>query len=143
MDERGIESRETGEGPWRREQSCGPRIKRTLQPRDIGPRKGGMAEPVIPWRRQETASERSGGVQDVPGVWRRARSDSPTRNRRGPTRRPTSGKGATYKPRAKWKRGGRESEGLIVLQRCGESRAEGRGPTLIVLVHGGKGEGMP
>ena len=108
-------------------QSCGPSLKQTLQPRDIGPRKGGMAEPVISRRRQQTAPGRSGGVQDVPGVWRRARSDSLTRNRRGPTRPPPSGKDRAYKPRAKWCGVGRESEGLIVPLKPGNAGG-GKGP---------------
>jgi hypothetical protein len=124
------------------EQSCGPSIKRALQPRDIGPRKGGTAEPVMSRRRQQTARVRTGAVQDVPGVRRRARSDGLTRNRRGPPRRPPSGAGAAHKPRAKGRRVERESEGSIVPVRFGESRAEGRGPALVALVHGGKGEGM-
>ncbi len=129
--------------PGRGKRSCGPSMKRTLQPRDIGPRKGGMAEPVISRRRQQTAPERSGGVQDVPGVGRRARSDSPTRNRRGPTRQLTSSKDHTYKPSAKWRGVGRESEGRVVPSMVGESRPEGRGPALVVLARGGTDEGMP
>ena len=43
------------------EQRRGPSIKRTLQPREIGPRKGVVAEPIIPRRRQQTASVRAGG----------------------------------------------------------------------------------
>jgi len=125
------------------EQDCGPSMKRTLQPRDINTRKGGMAEPLIPRRRQQTAPGRAGGVQDIPGVWRRARGDSPARNRRDPTRRPTSGKDPTYKPSAKWKGVGRESEGPIVPERAATiTSSEGRGPALVTLVCGGKCEGM-
>jgi hypothetical protein len=113
-----------------------------LQPREREARKGGMAEPLMSRRRQQTAPARSGGVQDVPGVGRRARSDSPTRNRGGPTRPPTSGKDPTYKPKVKWEGVGRESEGLIVLTTPGESREEGEGPALVALVLGGKDEGM-
>ena len=127
----------------RGEQSCGPSMKRTLQSREMSPRKGGMVEPVMSRRRQQTAPGKPGWVQDVPGVGRRARSDSPTRNRRGPPRRSSSDEGAPYKPRVKGVRAGRESEGSIVLLMPGESRAEGRDPALIVLVRGGKGEGMP
>lgn len=124
-------------------QSRGPSMKRTLQPRDIEARKGGMAEPIIPRRRQQTAPARAGGVQDIPGVWRRARGDSPARNRRDPTRPPTSGKDPTNKPSVKWKGVGRESEGLIV-PRSAATRTphEGRGPALVRLACGGKCEGM-
>ena len=125
------------------EPSDGPSLKRTLQPREISPRKGGTAEPVISRRRQQTAPGSTGGVQDVPGVGRRARSDSPTRNRRAPTRRSPSDEGAPYKSKAKWARAGRESEGFVVPSMPGESRVEGRGPALVVLACGGKGEGMP
>jgi hypothetical protein len=125
------------------EQDCGPSMKRTLQPREIDTRKGGMAEPIISRRRQQTAPARAGGVQDVPGVWRRARGDSPTRNRRDPTRPPTSGKDPTYKPSVKWKGAGRESEGPIVLKKAAtRTPSEGRGPALVTLVRGGKCEGM-
>jgi len=125
------------------EQNCGPSMKRTLQPRDIDARKGGMAEPIISRRRQQTAPERAGGVQDVPGVWRRARSDSPARNRRDPTRRPTSGKDPSYKPSVKWKGVGRESAGPIVpMSAATRTPCEGRGPALVALVSGGKCEGM-
>jgi len=125
------------------EQDHGPSMKRTLQPRDINTRKGGMAEPIMSRRRQQTAPVRAGGVQDVPGVWRRAGGDSPARNRRDPTRRPTFGKDPTYKPSAKWKGVGRESEGLIVPERAAtKTPFEGRGPALVTLVRGGKCEGM-
>lgn len=117
--------------------------ERTLQPRDISPRKGGTAEPVISRRRRQTAPGRSGGVQDVPGVGRRARSESPARNRRGPTRQLTSSKDRGYKPKAKCRGVGRESEGRVVPQTAGEGRPEGRGPALVVLVRVGPNEGMP
>jgi hypothetical protein len=123
--------------------SRGPSMKRTLQPRDIDTRKGGMAEPIMSRRRQQTAPGQAGAVQDVPGVWRRARGDSPTRNRRDPTRQPTFGKDRSYKPKVKWTGAGRESEGLIVpLRTATKTPSEGRGPALVTLVRGGKCEGM-
>jgi len=125
------------------ERSRGPSMKRTLQPRDIDTRKGGMAEPIMSRRRQQTAPCEVGAVQDVPGVWRRARGDSPTRNRRDPTRQPTSGRDRSYKPKVKGTGAGRESEGLIVpLKTATRTPSEGRGPTLITLARGGKCEGM-
>lgn len=148
----------TGEIPWaersvespsaavRRpggEQRCGPSIKRTLQPRERSPRKGGVgraghfAAKATDWIRS------SGGMQDAPGVGRRARTEGSIRNRRGPTRRLTSSEGGAYKRNAKWRRAGRESEGRVVPLMPGESRVEGRGPALVVLVRGGKDEGMP
>ncbi len=116
-------------------------MKRTLQPRDISPRKGGVAEPLMSRRRQQTAS-RTGARQDARGVERRACGHSSVRNRRGPSRRPTSGVGGPYKPKVKWGRAGRESEGLIVLLTPSESSEEGRGPALVAPVSGGKREGM-
>ncbi len=124
-------------------QSRGPSMKRTLQPRDIDTRKGGMAEPLSSRRRQQTASMRAGEMQDVPGVGRRARGNSPARNRRDPTRPPTSGKDPSYKPMAKWRGAGRESEGLIVPMRTvNRTPSERRGPALVALVVGGKCEDM-
>ncbi len=69
----------------------------------------------------------TGGVQDAPGVLGRARGYGLTRNRRGPTRLPTSGEGGAYKPMAKWRRAGRESEGFIVPPRLRNSGG-GKGP---------------
>ena len=124
------------------EQSCGPSLKRTLQPRDICPRKGGVGRAGHVAAKATDCIRRSGGMQDTPGVGRRARSDSSTRNRRGPRWLPTSGEGAAYKWNAKWQRARRESEGLIVPVTPGESRDEGRGSALVALACGGKGEGM-
>lgn len=125
------------------EQRRGPSIKRTLQPREIGPRKGGVAEPIMSRRRQQTASVRAGGMQGTPGVGRRARVDSTTRDRRDPTRRLTSSEGRPYKPSVKGAGVGRESEGLVVPRRMATiTPSEGRSPALVALVIGGKYEGM-
>ena len=124
------------------ERSRGPSSERTLQPRDIGPRKGGDGRAGHVAAKATDCIRESGAMQDAPGVRRRARGDSSMRNRRGPHRRPPSGEGAAYKRNAKWQRGGRESEGSIVLLTLGESRDEGRDPALVALVCGGKGEGM-
>ena len=125
------------------EQRRGPSVKRTLQPRDISPRKGGVAEPIMSRRRQQTAFVRAGRMQDAPGVLRRARADSTTRNRRGPTRRLTSSEGWPYKPSAKGASVGRESEGFVVpMTMATITPSEGRGPALVALVGGGKCEGM-
>jgi hypothetical protein len=95
------------------EQVRRPSIKRTLQPRDIRTRKVGQAEPLMPRRRQQTAP-RAGWVQDARGVWRRACGHRSMWNRRDPSRLPTSGDGAAYKPKVKGRRAGRESEGFVV-----------------------------
>jgi hypothetical protein len=115
------------------EQVRRPSDERTLQPRDIRTRKVGLAEPLMSRRRQQTASAIiSGGMQDARGVWRRACGQSSVRNRRDPSRRPTSGVGGPYKPKVKGDRVGRESEGLIVLRTPVERPVEGRGPALVV-----------
>ncbi len=80
--------------------------------------------------------------QDTPGVEGRACDDSRMRNRRGPTRWPTSGQTDSYKPRAKSRRAGRESEGFIVLTTLGETRDEGRGPASVALTLERKCGGM-
>ncbi len=115
------------------EQVRRPSMTRTLQPRDIDSRKVGLAEPLMSRRRQQTAS-RAGAMQDARGVWRRACGHSSVRNRRDPSRRPTSGEGGPYKPKVKRGRAGRESEGLIVLWTPDESPDEGRGPALVAAV---------
>ena len=139
---RSVESPSTAVRSSGGEQNCGPSLKRTLQPRDIGPRKGGVGRADHVTAKATDCIRRSGGMQDTPGVGRRARSDSSTGNRRGPRWRPTLGEGGPYKRNVKWGRARRESEGSIVLPTPGESRDEGRGPALVALARGGKGEGM-
>jgi hypothetical protein len=112
------------------EQSYGPSVRRTLQPRDRCPRKGGVGRAGHVAAKATDCTRRSGGMQDAPGVRRRARSDSSTRNWRDPHRLPTSGEGAAYKRNVKWQRAGRESEGFVVPSIAGESWTEGRDPTL-------------
>jgi hypothetical protein len=112
-------------------------MTRTLQPREINTRKVGPAEPLMSRRRQQTASvwrppqagkPKSGAMQDARGVWRRACGHSSMRNRRDPSRRPTSGEGGPYKPSAKWDRAGRESEGLVVPTTPVEKAGRGKEP---------------
>ena len=109
----GVKSPQRVVGSAGGEQVRRPSIKRTLQPRDIRTRKVGPAEPLMSRRRQQTASA-SGWVQDARGVRRRACGHRSMRNRRDPSRRPTLGEGAPYKPTAKGDRAGRESEGPVV-----------------------------
>ena len=123
------------------EQSCGPNDREPLQPREIGAerrrgRAGHFTAKATDW------ACRTGGAQDPSGVGKAARSDSLVRNRRGPTWRPSTGKDPGYKPSAKCPGARRESEGLIVPWKPGETRTEGRGPALVTLVCGGKCEGM-
>ena len=141
--ERTVESPQGIAGLLGGEQRRGPSIKRTLQPRERCPRKGGVAEPIMSRRRQQTASGRAGGMQDAPGVGRRARVESTTRNRRDPTRRLTSSEGAPYKPSVKGAGVGRESEGLVVpMTMATRTPSKGRSPALVTLERGGKHEGM-
>ena len=114
-----------------------------MQPREIDNRK-------VEWPSRSCRGEGNrlrvevGCAQDAPGVRKRARSEGLMRNRRGPTRRPTSGEGGGYKPKAKCHRAGRESEGLVVPRMAATiTLPEGRGPALVVSAVEGKGEGMP
>ena len=140
--ERGVKSPQGAVWHLGGEQGDGPSIKRTLQPREIGAeRRDGRADHVA--AKATDCTCKTGWVQDVLGVWGRARHDSPSRNRRDPTRQPTSGKDPLYKPSAKGAGAGRESEGLIVPTRTvTRTLSEGRSPALVVLAHGGKCEGM-
>ena len=45
----------------------------------------------------------------------------------------TSGKGDPYKPKVKWDRAGRESEGFIVLTTPAEKAGRGKGPCFCLL----------
>jgi hypothetical protein len=108
-----------------------PSTKRTLQPREIGTRKGGLAEPLMSRRRQQTPRE-IGAWEDTRGVERKACGHRSRWNRRDPSRQPTLGKGGPYKPMVKGDCDGRESEGFIVpLTRATITPAEGRDPALV------------
>ena len=99
-------------------------------------------------RRQQTVPVETGAcdcmrAQDASGVEREARSNSSTRNRRGPTRPPSSGQGAVDKPEAKRQRAGRDSEGLVVpTTAAAKTPPEGRGSALVTRAREGKCEGM-
>ena len=114
-----------------------------MQPREISNRK-------VEWPSRSFPGEGNrlrvctGGAQDTPGVGKRARSDGLVGNRRDPTRRPTSGEGGGYKPKAKCHRAGRESEGLVVpMMATTITSPEERSPALVVFANRGKCEGMP
>jgi hypothetical protein len=55
-------------------------------------------------------------------------NNSLMRNRRDPSWRPTSGEGDPYKPKVKWGRAGRESEGFVVPWTPVEKAGRGKGP---------------
>jgi hypothetical protein len=117
-------------------------MKRTLQPREIrAERRGGRAAHFTAKATDSVLVPE--WTLDAPGVGRRARGEGLAGNRRGPPRRPASGEGGTYKPKVKWCRAGRESEGLIVPLRARTRTApEGRGLALIAPENRGKCEGM-
>ena len=139
--ERSVESPRWAIGSAGGEQSNGPNASEPLQPREIGAerRRGRAAHVTV---KATDWAYRPGGAQDPSGVRKAARSDSVERNRRDPTWRLTSSKDPGYKPSAKCQGARRESEGLIVLLKSWETWTEGRGPTLVTLVAGGKYEGM-
>jgi len=110
-----------------REQVRRPSVARTLQPREMSTRKGGLAEPLMARRRQQTPRVIGTG-EDARGVWRRACGHSWVWNRRDPSRWPTSGEGGPYKPMAKGERAGRESEGSIVPPTPVDKVGRGKGP---------------
>ena len=125
----GVKSPRSAAGLTGGEQVRRPSEKRSLQPRDMNTRKVVPAEPLTPRRRQQTAPvNRFGAVQDGRGVGSRACGHSSVRNRRGPSRLPTSGEGGPYKLMAKWDRAGRESEGFIVLLTPADKAGRGKGP---------------
>jgi hypothetical protein len=99
-----------------------------LQPREIrAERRGGRAVHVTAKATDSVpVPERT---LDAPGVGRRARGEGLAGNWRGPPRRSTSGEGGTYKPKVKWCRAGRESEGLVVPGKAVKA-AGGKGPCL-------------
>jgi hypothetical protein len=142
--ERSVESRKRGIGLVEREQSCGPNVSESLQPREIGTRKVGWPSRSFRGEGNRLRTAVTGEPQDTPGVREGARREGLVRNRRDPTWRPTSGEGGGYKPMAKCHRAGRESEGLVVPWMAPtRTTPEGRGPALVVSVAEGKGEGMP
>ena len=142
--ERSVESRKRGIGLVEREQSCGPNVSESLQPREIGTeRQGGRADHVAV-KATDCGTAVTGDPQDTLGVREGARSEGLVRNRRDPPRRPTSGEGGGYKPMVKCHCAGRESEGFVVPWMAPtRTTPEGRGPALVASVEEGKGEGMP
>jgi hypothetical protein len=100
--------------------------RESLQPREIGTRKGERPSPSC---QGEGNRLRQGPeeAQDAPGVRKAAGRDSLMRNWGDPPRRPTSGKGGGYKPSAKSCRVKRESEGPVVARKAAKG-AGARGP---------------
>jgi RNA-directed DNA polymerase len=89
---------------------------------------------------QNSGTERAEGP---PGVWGAARVEGEVRNRRGPSARPESGQGGSYKPKAKSSRAQRESEGIVVPVIVTTNNVTGgKGPCGGSAGAGGKREGM-
>ncbi len=84
------------------------------------------------------------GVAGLSGVGGAARSEGSMRNRRGPSVWPWSGRGGSYKPKAKSSAAQRESEGAVVPSRAVANKAVGgKGPCGAGAGEGGTGKGMP
>jgi len=89
---------------------------------------------------QGSGEERATGPS---GVWGAARVEGEVRNRRGPSARPESGQGGSYKPKVKSSRVQRESEGDVVPVRGVKNNALlGKDPCGGRAGAGGKREGM-
>ena len=77
------------------------------------------------------------------GVWGAARVQGEVRNTRGPSARPASGQGASYKPEAKSTAAQRESEGIVVPGIAATNNAAGgKDPWGGHVAGAGKHEGM-
>ncbi len=125
--ERSVESPSRAVGFVGGEQSCGPNVSEPLQPREIGAeRRSGRARHVGV-KARDCACWSGDAAQDPSGVGKAARSASLVRNRSGPTQPPTSGKDPGYKPSAKCRGAGRESEGFVVPGKAVKA-AGGKGP---------------
>jgi len=89
---------------------------------------------------QETGVERAA---DSSGVGGAARVEGDVWNRRGPSARLLSGRGGSYKPKAKSSRAQRESEGVVVPGIVATNNVTGgKGPCGGRAADGGKREGM-
>jgi len=131
--ERGVESPQLAVRLVGGEQVGRPSIKRTLQPRDIRIRKDGW--PSRSFRGEGNRLHLEPERCRTPAGYGGGHVDSRSmRDRRDPSRRPTLGEGGPYKPKAKWERAGRESEGSIVPLTPVEKAGRGKGPC---FGHGG------
>jgi hypothetical protein len=116
------------------EQVGRPSIKRTLQPREIGTRKGGRPSRSCRGEGNRLHQSRPERCRTPAGYGGGHVSSSSMRDRRDPSWRPASGIGGPYKPMAKGDRAGRESEGPIVPLTPVEKAGRGKGPC---FGHGG------
>lgn len=128
--------------PLRREQERGPQHQ--VKPAASSEKQWGSRADHVPAKATSTAQssgrESAGGP---PGVWGAARVQGAMRNRRGPSARPMSGRGDSYKPKAKSSAVQRESEGVVVPVMAAQNNAAGgKGPWGGRVGEEGKREGM-
>jgi hypothetical protein len=110
------------------EQVRRPSVSEPYSPVTYTPERSGRPSRSFPGEGNRLHQCQTGAVQDARGVGRRACGHSSVRNRRGPSRRPTSGEGGPYKPSVKGDRAGRESEEPVVLTTPRQNRGRGKGP---------------
>ena len=79
----------------------------------------------------------------LPGVWAAARFEGAVRNRRDPTRRPTSGKDRAYKAGAEVARSREGVRGVRSTGEGGENPLEGRDPASVPLAVGVSARAWP
>jgi hypothetical protein len=102
-----------------------------------GGRAGHFTAKATPSARAPKRVDGSGGVGGA------ARVQGEVRNTRGPSSQPVSGRGGSYKPKAKSSVAERESEGAVVVTMLAQNNASGaKGPCGDDVVRAGKREGM-
>ena len=79
----------------------------------------------------------------LPGVWAAARFEGAVRNRRDPTRQPTSGKDRAYKAGAEVARSREGVRGVHTTVEGGEKPLEGRDPASVTLAVGVSARAWP
>ncbi len=109
--------------PLRREQARGPQHQVNAAASSDKQRESRAAHVTAKATSDDPVPER---LWDFPGVGAVARAQGSVRNRRGPSARPESGQGDSYKPKVKASAAQRESEGVVVLVTPAQQNA-GRG----------------
>ena len=109
--------------PLRREQARGPQHQVNAAASSDKQRESRAAHVTAKATSDDPVPERSAGFLGVGAV---ARAQGSVRNRRGPSARPESGQGDSYKPKVKASAAQRESEGVVVLVTPAQQNA-GRG----------------
>nr|WP_308477857.1 group II intron reverse transcriptase/maturase [Nannocystis poenicansa] len=128
--------------PLRREQERGPQhqVKPAASTHEQWRSRAAHVTAKATSTAHESGSESAAGP---PGVWGAARVQGAMRNRRGPSARPMSGRGDSYKPKAKSSAVQRESEGVVVPAMAAQNNAAGgKGPWGGRVGEEGKREGM-